>query len=244
MSDIYEITAEKRERAGKGIARALRREGLVPAVIYGDKKDPEGITLNLGEVKKLFNTGRMMNTLLDIEIDGKKQRAIARDVQLHPVRDDILHADFLRLGKDAKIAVEVSVTFLNEETCPGLKQGGVLNVVRYSVELNCPADNIPETIELDLAEAEMNDSIHISEVKLPEGVEPVISDRDFTIATIAAPAGAAMVAMVKSRSEITGSTPSGNFTSEMWILSFISASARSSSMVSGILSAGQFSSTE
>ncbi|MGB1464058.1 MAG: 50S ribosomal protein L25, partial [Parvibaculales bacterium] len=109
-------------------------------------------------------------------------------VQLHPVRDDILHADFLRLGKGAKIAVEVSVTFLNEETCPGLKQGGVLNVVRYTVELNCPADNIPETIELDLAEAEMNDSIHISEVTLPEGVEPVISDRDFTIATIAAPA--------------------------------------------------------
>jgi large subunit ribosomal protein L25 len=109
-------------------------------------------------------------------------------VQLHPVRDDILHADFLRLGKGAKIAVEVSVTFLNEETCPGLKQGGVLNVVRYTVELNCPADNIPETIELDLAEAEMNDSLHISEVKLPDGVEPVISDRDFTIATIAAPA--------------------------------------------------------
>ena len=188
MSDVYEIAAEKRERAGKGIARALRREGLVPAVIYGDKKDPEGIALNLGEVKKLFNTGRMMNTLLDVEIDGKKQRAIARDVQLHPVRDDILHADFLRLGKGAKIAVEVSVTFLNEEACPGLKQGGVLNVVRYTVELNCPADNIPETIELDLAEAEMNDSIHISEVTLPEGVEPVISDRDFTIATIAAPA--------------------------------------------------------
>ena len=166
----------------------MRREGLVPAVIYGDKKDPEGIALNLGEVKKLFNTGRMMNTLLDIEIDGKKQRAIARDVQLHPVRDDIPACRFSAPGKGAKIAVEVSVTFLNEETCSGLKQGGVLNVVRYTVELNCPADNIPETIELDLAEAEMNDSIHISEVTLPEGVEPVISDRDFTIATIAAPA--------------------------------------------------------
>ena len=188
MSNVYEIAAEKRERAGKGIARALRREGLVPAVIYGDKKDPEGIALKLGEVKKLFNTGRMLNTLLDIEIDGKKQRAIARDVQLHPVRDDILHADFLRLGKGAKIAVEVAVNFLNEETCPGLKKGGVLNVVRYTVELNCPADNIPASIDLDLAEADMNDSLHISEVALPEGVEPVISDRDFTIATIAAPA--------------------------------------------------------
>jgi len=188
MSDIYEIAAEKRERAGKGIARALRREGLVPAVIYGDKKDPEGVSIKIGELNKLFNTGRFMSTLLDIDVDGKKQRVIARDVQLHPVRDDILHADFLRLGKGAKIAVEVGVNFLNEETCPGLKMGGVLNVVRYTVELNCPADNIPESIDLDLAEAEMNDSLHISEITLPDGVEPVIADRDFTIATIAAPA--------------------------------------------------------
>ena len=188
MSEIFEIAAEKRERAGKGIARALRREGQVPAVIYGDSKDPEGIAVSRKELTKLFNTGRLTSTLLDIELDGKKHRVIARDVQLHPVRDDILHADFLRLGKGSKIAVEVSVTFLNEETCPGLKQGGVLNVVRYTVELNCPADNIPETIELDLAEAQMNDSLHISEVALPDGVEPVISDRDFTIATIAAPA--------------------------------------------------------
>ena len=188
MSEVFEIAAEKRERAGKGIARALRREGQVPAVIYGDSRDPEGIAVSRKDLTKLFNTGRLTSTLMDIELDGKKHRVIARDVQLHPVRDDILHADFLRLGKGAKIAVEVSVTFLNEETCPGLKQGGVLNVVRYSVELNCPADNIPETIELDLAEAEMNDSLHISQVSLPDGVEPVISDRDFTIATIAAPA--------------------------------------------------------
>ena len=188
MSEVFEIAAEKRERAGKGIARALRREGQVPAVIYGDSKDPEGIAVSRKDLTKLFNTGRLTSTLMDIELDGKKHRVIARDVQLHPVRDDILHADFLRLGKGAKIAVEVSVTFLNEETCPGLKQGGVLNVVRYSVELNCPADNIPEAIELDLAEAEMNDSLHISQVSLPDGVEPVISDRDFTIATIAAPA--------------------------------------------------------
>ncbi len=188
MSEIYEIAAEKRERAGKGIARALRREGLVPAVIYGGNKDPEGISIKIGEMNKLFNTGRFLSTLVDMDVEGKKERAIARDVQLHPGRDDILHADFLRLGKGAKIAVEVSVNFLNEETCPGLKMGGVLNVVRYTVELNCPADNIPERIDLDLAEAEMNDSIHISEIALPEGVEPVISDRDFTIATIAAPA--------------------------------------------------------
>lgn len=188
MSDIFELAAEKRERAGKGIARALRREGQVPAVIYGDSKDPEGIAVSRKELTKLFNTGRLASTLLDIDLDGKKHRVIARDVQLHPVRDDILHADFLRLGKGAKIAVEVAVNFLNEETCPGLKQGGVLNVVRYTVELSCPADNIPASIDLDLAEAEMNDSLHISQITLPDGVEPVISDRDFTIATIATPA--------------------------------------------------------
>jgi len=188
MSDIIVLAAEQRERAGKGVARALRREGLVPAVIYGGKEAPEGISVNSRDITKIFNTGRLLSTLIEIEVKGKKQRAIARDVQLHPVRDDILHADFLRLGKDAKIAVEVAVNFLNEETCPGLKMGGVLNVVRYTIELNCPADNIPEAIDLDLAEAQMNDSIHISEVNLPDGVEPVITDRDFTIVTIAAPA--------------------------------------------------------
>ena len=188
MADILCIAAQKRDRAGKGNARSLRGEGRVPAVIYGEKKDPESISIAINDITKLYNTGRILSTLLDVDIDGKKHRVIARDVQLHPVRDTILHADFLRLGKGAKIAVEVPVRFLNEETCPGLKSGGVLNVVRYTVELNCPADNIPEDIELDLIEASMGDSLHISQVTLPDGCEPVISDRDFTIATIAAPA--------------------------------------------------------
>ena len=188
MADILSIAAQKRDRAGKGNARSLRGEGRVPAVIYGEKKDPESISIAINDLTKLYKTGRILSTLLDVDIDGKKHRVIARDVQLHPVRDTILHADFLRLGKGAKIAVEVPVRFLNEETCPGLKTGGVLNVVRYTVELNCPAENIPEDIELDLIEASMGDSLHISEVTLPDGCEPVISDRDFTIATIAAPA--------------------------------------------------------
>ena len=188
MADILDIAAQKRDRVGKGNARSLRGEGWVPAVIYGEKKDPESISIAINDITKLYNTGRILSTLLDVDIDGKKHRVIARDVQLHPVRDTILHADFLRLGKGAKIAVEVPVRFLNEEACPGLKSGGVLNVVRYTVELNCPADNIPEDIELDLIEASMGDSLHISEVTLPDGCEPVISDRDFTIATIAAPA--------------------------------------------------------
>ena len=188
MADIQSIAAQKRDRAGKGNARSLRGEGRVPAVIYGEKKGPESISIAINDITKLYNTGRILSTLLDVDIDGKKHRVIARDVQLHPVRETILHADFLRLGKGAKIAVEVPVKFLNEETCPGLKSGGVLNVVRYTVELNCPAENIPEYIELDLIEASMGDSLHISEVTLPNGCEPVISDRDFTIATIAAPA--------------------------------------------------------
>ena len=183
MADILSIAAQKRDRAGKGNARSLRGEGRVPAVIYGEKKDPESISIAINDITKLYNTGRILSTLLDVDIDGKKHRVIARDVQLHPVRDTIFHVDFLRLGKGAKIAVEVPVRFLN-----GLKSGGVLNVVRYTVELSCPADNIPEDIELDLIEASMGDSLHISEVTLPDGCEPVISDRDFTIATIAAPA--------------------------------------------------------
>ena len=191
MSDIISFTAEKRERAGKGVARALRREGLVPAVIYGDNKEPEGVSLSRKDFTKLYNTGRLMSTLLDIEVDGKKTRVLTRDLQLHPVRDDIMHADFLRLSKGTKIAVEIQVVFLNEDTCPGLKTGGVLNVVRYSVELNCPADSIPDSIEVDLAEVNMGDSVHISDITLPDGVVPVISDRDFTIATIAVPAGGA-----------------------------------------------------
>lgn len=191
MSDIISFTAEKRERAGKGVARALRREGLVPAVIYGDNKEPEGVSLSRKDFTKLYNTGRLMSTLLDIEVDGKKTRVLTRDLQLHPVRDDIMHADFLRLSKGTKIAVEVQVVFLNEDTCPGLKTGGVLNVVRYTVELNCPADSIPESIEVDLASVNMGDSVHISDITLPDGVVPVISDRDFTIATIAVPAGGA-----------------------------------------------------
>ena len=189
MAENYDITAEKRERDGKGVARALRREGRVPAVLYGDKKEPIGLGVADGQLKRLYNTGRAMNTLLSIDIDGQTHQAITRDIQFHPVSDEIIHADFLRLGKGAKISVEVQVNFLNEETCPGIKRGGVLNVVRYTVELDCPATSIPEQIEIDLSTVELGDSVHISSVALPEGVAPTIKDRDFTIATIAAPAG-------------------------------------------------------
>ncbi|MGC6504725.1 MAG: 50S ribosomal protein L25/general stress protein Ctc [Parvibaculales bacterium] len=189
MSDSINLSAETRELNGKGPVRELRKSGKIPAVIYGDKKDPLPIALERKDITKVYNTGRIMATLLEIDVDGKNNRVIARDIQLDPVKDIILHADFLRVSKGTKIAVEVQVNFLNEETCPGLKQGGVLNVVRYAVELLCPAEEIPEFIELDLAEAEIGASLHISDINLPDGIVPTITARDFTVATIAAPAG-------------------------------------------------------
>ena len=189
MADIEVLNANVRERVGKGAARATRRAGLVPGVIYGDKKDPEPISVSHRELVQQLQTGKFLSTLFEIEVDGAKTRVIARDVQFDPVKDWPVHVDFLRLGKGATINVEIPMNFINEEESEGLKQGGVLNVVRYTVELICPADNIPEELIGDLTGLDLGGSIHISDVKLPDGVEPVISDRDFTIATIAAPAG-------------------------------------------------------
>ena len=191
MADTMELSAVVRERVGKGAARAVRRQGLVPAVIYGDNKDPEAISLEMRLVERELNKGAFMSTLYIVDVDGKKSQVIARDVQLDKVRDFPIHVDFLRLKKGASISVEVQVNFLNEEECPGLKRGGVLNVVRYTIEVNCPADSIPESLDADLLELDIGDSLHISAIALPDGVEPTITDRDFTIATIAAPAGLA-----------------------------------------------------
>ena len=191
MSQTVNITAASRDRAGKGAARAIRREGRVPGVIYGDKKDPQLVSLDSRELTKQIQTGRFLSTLVDIDVDGTKVRAIPRDVQFDPVRDFIIHVDFLRLGKGAKIAVQVPVHFVNEDASKGLKRGGVLNVVRHEVEVNCPADEIPDGFEIDLAGLDIGDSIHASSVTLPEHVTFTITDRDFTIATIAAPSGGA-----------------------------------------------------
>lgn len=188
MAETLKLEARSREKTSKGAVRSLRREGRVPAVIYGDKKSPILIDLSYKEVSKLYHTGTFLSHTLDIEVDGKKEHVIPRDVQLEPVRDFIIHIDFLRLGKNATITVAIPVHFVNEEASPGLKAGGVLNVVRHEVDLVCPASSIPESIEIDLAGYEMGDSIHISSVKLPTKVEPAIADRDFTIATIAMPA--------------------------------------------------------
>ncbi|MBO6768512.1 MAG: 50S ribosomal protein L25/general stress protein Ctc [Erythrobacter sp.] len=187
MSDALTLPAETRERAGKGASRALRREGRIPAVIYGGKEEPTMIHVEEKELVKQLMTGHFMNSIVEIELGGKKVKTLPKDVSLHPVTDRPEHADFFRLAKGGKIEVSVPVVFLNEEDSPGLKKGGVLNVVRHELELVCDNDKIPGEIEIDVTGKEVGDSIHISEVTLPEGSESAITDRDFTIATLVAP---------------------------------------------------------
>ncbi|MBN9022557.1 MAG: 50S ribosomal protein L25/general stress protein Ctc [Rhizobiales bacterium] len=188
MGTSYELTATTREKVGKGAARAVRREGQIPAVIYGGKEPPIAISLSDREITLKIHAGGFLTTVAEITVGGERIRALPRDFQLDPVSDRPLHVDFLRIHADSKIKVEVPVHFTNELDAPGIKRGGVLNVVRHRVELLCPADAIPEFIVVDLTGRDINDSLHISSVSLPEGVTPTI-DRDFTIATIAAPAG-------------------------------------------------------
>lgn len=187
MSDALTLPAETRDRAGKGASRALRREGRVPAVIYGGKEEPTAIHLEAKELMRQLGLGHFMNSIVMIDVGGKQVRTLPKDVAFHPVTDRPLHVDFLRLSKDAKIQVAVPVVFLNEEDSPGLKKGGVLNIVRHELELVCESDKIPDEIAIDVTGKEIGDSIHISELTLPEGSESAITDRDFTIATLVAP---------------------------------------------------------
>lgn len=187
MSEISQISASLRERAGKGAARAARREGFVPAVIYGDKKDPVMIKIEARALRKMVESSAFFTNLVDVELDGKKHRVLPRDVALHPVTMQPEHVDFLRVSRSTTVTVAVPVTFINEDQSPGLSEGGVLNVVRYEIELICNAANIPEGLECDLSGAGLGDSIHISQMNLPDDVELTITDRDFTVATIAAP---------------------------------------------------------
>jgi len=188
MSNDNVIGAEMRDRVGKGAARAVRRAGRVPAVIYGDKKDPSAISLEPRDLRKKLNTGSFFATVYSVEIDGGgTERVLPRDVQFHPVKGQALHVDFLRVSKATRTNVNVPCVFVNEEECPGIKRGGLLNVVRHEVEVVCGVDDIPDQFELDLTGLDIGDSIHVSAVMMPEGVAPTITDRDFTIATIAAP---------------------------------------------------------
>jgi large subunit ribosomal protein L25 len=189
MSEALNLPAEARERAGKGASRAIRREGRTPAVIYGGKEEPTMIHVEQKELVKLLNTGHFMNSIVNIEIGGKTVRTLPKDVAFHPVTDRPLHVDFLRMTGDSMVEVQVPVVFVNEEASPGLKKGGVLNIVRHELELLCPNADIPDEIEIDVTGKDLGDSIHISEVTLPKGVTSVITDRDFTIATVIAPSG-------------------------------------------------------
>ncbi|MFN3747892.1 MAG: 50S ribosomal protein L25/general stress protein Ctc [Sphingorhabdus sp.] len=189
MSDLLTLSAEPRERAGKGASRALRREGRVPAVIYGDNKDPETIHVEEKALVKALMTGHFGNSIVEVTVNGKTERTLPKDVAFHPVTDRPIHVDFMRLSKDATVHVEVPVSFVNEDASPGLKRGGVLNIVRHELELICDANAIPDEIVIDVTGFDVGDSIHISHVTLPAGSKSAITDRDFTIATVVAPSG-------------------------------------------------------
>lgn len=189
MSNTYELTASVRNRVGKGAARASRREGKIPAVIYGNKQAPLAIELDHKTIFMKLHGGGFLTTIATINVDGQKISVIPRDYALDPVTDQPIHVDFLRVSAGSTLHVQIPVQFINEEKSPGLKRGGVLNIVRHDIDATVPADAIPDHIVVDLTGLEINDAIHISAVKLPAGVTPIVSERDFTIATIAAPAG-------------------------------------------------------
>ena len=189
MSKSYELTAEARERVGKGSARELRRNGRVPAVIYGDKQAALSISLDYKELYYKIHGGGFLHTVATIDVKGDKIRVLPKDYQLDPVKDFPTHVDFLRVSANSRIKVEIPVHFINQDTSVGLKRGGILNIVRHEVEFLCPVDAIPDAITVDLAGVDIGQSVHISAVQLPEGLKPTI-ERDFTIATIVSPGGA------------------------------------------------------
>jgi len=189
MSDTLTLPAETRDRAGKGASRALRREGRVPAVVYGNNEDPQSIHIEEKELRRQLGTGHFFNSIVEISVGGATVRTLPKDVAFHPVSDRPLHVDFLRISKDHKVHVNVPVHFINEEASPGLKRGGVLNIVRHELDLVCDPESIPDEVAIDVTGFDLGASIHISHVKLPAGAVSAITDRDFTIATIIAPSG-------------------------------------------------------
>ncbi|MFD1623697.1 50S ribosomal protein L25/general stress protein Ctc [Azospirillum griseum] len=189
MTKIIPLGAEGRERAGKGTARQTRRDGRIPAVIYGGKQAPLTISLEKFEFTRVLHQPGFFTHLYDVTVDGVAHRVLPRDVQFHPVTDFPLHVDFLRVTSDTRIVVHVPVEFVNQDKSPGLKRGGVLNIVHHSLDLECPADNIPEHITVSCEGFDVGASIHISAITLPEGIVSVSHEQDLTIATIVAPSG-------------------------------------------------------
>src|SRR6476646_3893950 len=187
MSDQLTLPAEARDRAGKGASRALRREGRVPAVVYGEKKEPLSIHVEEKLLSKMLSTGHFMNSVVMIDFAGQPHRTLPKAIDFHPVSSRPIHVDFLRIGEHTKVHVAVPLRFDNEDASPGLKRGGVLNVVVHELEIVCDAAHIPNEIHISLEGLEIGDSIHISPVKLPDGVTPANTEEDFTVATIVAP---------------------------------------------------------
>lgn len=187
MASTLELEAATRPGVGKGAARQARRQGFVPGVIYGGNADPEAINIKQPVLLKLLKAGKFLSTLIKINVDGTDQTVICRSVQRDVVKDLPIHADFLRLSERSRIALMIPIDFVNEEGSPGIKKGGMLTVVRNEVELKVRANNIPEQITIDLEGLEIGDVVRISDVTLPEGAVPTITDRDFMIANIAAP---------------------------------------------------------
>ena len=194
MSEQLTLSAETRERAGKGASRAMRREGRVPAVVYGNKEEPLAIHVEEKALMKMLSTGHFMNSVIMIDHPGGQARTLPKDVQFHPVTDRPLHVDFLRISEHSKVHVNVPIRFTDEEECRGIKRGGVLNAVRHELELVCDAAEIPDEIAISLKGLNIGDSLHFSAVSLPKGVESAITDRDFTIATIVPSSGSVMEA--------------------------------------------------
>jgi large subunit ribosomal protein L25 len=181
------LEASERKINSKGDLKKLRIEGLLPGILYGDKEKNLPLSVKKISIKKLLESSNFMSSVIEIDINGSKHKVLPKDINFHPLSNEPIHIDFQKIKAGTKVTVNIPVKFINNESCPGLKMGGVLNIVRRKIELRCAAENIPSEIIVDLANREMNESIHISAVKLPEGAKPIISDRDFTIATIAAP---------------------------------------------------------
>ena len=216
MAEAIELKAWARARSGKGGARSTRREGRIPGILYGDNKEPETIAVDYRAINQQLHTGHFQSTVFTLNVDGTKMRVIPRDVQLDPIRDFPIHVDFLRLSKDALVTVEVPVRFLNELASPGLKRGGVLNIVRHEIQVRCPSDAIPDHFEVDLTGLEIGDSVHITAIVLPEGVRPTTTERDFTVATIVgrsaeeAPTGPAVTEAAAPGAEAAAATAEGD----------------------------------
>jgi large subunit ribosomal protein L25 len=202
MSEMKQIKAMARDRAGKGAARAVRRQGMVPAVIYGGGEEPQTIALDFNQTKQLIFAGHFLTTVFEIDVDGKTTRAIPRDYQLDPVKDFPLHIDFLRLAAGGSVKVVVPVHVVGQDRSPGLKRGGTLQIVEHSVELMVPSEAIPDAIEVSVANLDLGSSLHLADVTLPQGARPATQE-NVTLVTVVAPSG---------MNEDTAAAPAGDAT--------------------------------